>query len=334
MKVELLTIVCPVYNHEDFIRKALDGFLMQITNFNFKILIHDDASTDNTKDIILDYYKKFPQTIIPVLQEVNQHSLGISNASIIYPLVKSKYIALCEGDDYWTDPYKLQKQVDFLEANEDYVASFHEIQILEQDGSLVKDYITQVPINYETIEDLARDGNYIHTPSVLFRNVIKSFPEEMQHSPIGDFFLYMLLAEHGKFKHLNDTMAVYRNGVGVFSGETQEKKGVITAITLYLLSDYFNKKADKKIEKIFFERFWLLMNQEGIMNGTINKLVSSKILNLEKIPVLIRSINFYFETKIEESEASALERYKKSVSAEYLLRWLIYKGKKKLGFVK
>ena len=100
---------------------------------------------------------------------------------------------MCEGDDYWTDPYKLQKQVDFLEANPDYVLNFHKVKILKPDGLLVDDFITKVPDNYETQETLARLGNYIHTPSVVFRNLIIELPKEFSLSPIGDYFLYMLL---------------------------------------------------------------------------------------------------------------------------------------------
>jgi len=332
MSSKIVSVSIITYNHEHYIKECIECIVNQVVNFDYEIVIGQDCSTDATHAICLHYAQLYPDLISYNPRTQNLGMMG--NWIETIKECTGKYIALCEGDDYWTDPYKLQKQVDFLEANEEYVACFHDITILEKDGCIVEDYITTVPAKHETIEDLARYGNYIHTPSVVFRNVIKEFPEEMKYSPIGDYFLYMLLAQHGKFKHLKETMAVYRNGVGVFSGETQEKKGVITAITLYLLSDYFNKKEDKRIEKIFFERFWLLMKQEGIMNGTINKLVISKILNLEKIPVLIRSINFYYETKIEVSEASALERYKKSVSVEYLLRWLLYKGKKKLGFVK
>lgn len=112
----LVSISCITYNHEPYIRECLDGFIMQKTDFAFEVLIHDDASTDKTADIIREYEAKFPNLIKPIYQTENQFSkkVGSINAKFNYPRAKGKYIALCEGDDYWTDPLKLQKQVDFF----------------------------------------------------------------------------------------------------------------------------------------------------------------------------------------------------------------------------
>jgi hypothetical protein len=170
------------------------------------------------------------------LNEINVG--GTQNALRIYKHCfnsGTKYVALLEGDDYWTDPYKLQKQVDFLDANPDYVLSFHKVKILQPNGELVKDFITKVPENYETQETLARLGNYIHTPSVVFRNVLKELPKEFSISPIGDYFLYMLLSEHGKLKYLEEEMAVYREGVGIWSAKTEYFRNLKTAQTHALI---------------------------------------------------------------------------------------------------
>ncbi len=132
----LLSISCATYNHENFIKDCLDGFVMQKTNFNFEVLIHDDASTDNTANIIREYEQKYPDIIKPIYQTENQYSKGKPiSATFNWPRAQSKYIALCEGDDYWTDPNKLQKQVDFLEANPDYMMCFHNAEILNTEGS-------------------------------------------------------------------------------------------------------------------------------------------------------------------------------------------------------
>ena len=203
------------YNQENFIRECLEGAISQIVNFDYEIVIGNDCSSDNTEKICLEYSTKYPNLIKYTKRSNNLGMIGnwietISECS-------GNYIALCEGDDYWTDPYKLQKQVDFLEANPDYVLSFHKVKILQPNGELVEDFITKVPENYETQETLARLGNYIHTPSVVFRNVIKEFPPEFSLSPIGDYFLYMLLSEYGKLKYFEEEMAIYRYGVGVIS---------------------------------------------------------------------------------------------------------------------
>ena len=129
----LLSIICITYNHKDFIRQALEGFVMQKTNFKFEVLIHDDASTDGTADIIREYEAKYPDIIKPIYQKENQFSKGVHILkTFIYPRVLGKYVALCEGDDYWTDPNKLQKQVDFLEAHPEYSGCFHVLAIINK----------------------------------------------------------------------------------------------------------------------------------------------------------------------------------------------------------
>src|SRR5690554_4131282 len=135
MNNPLVSISCITYNHAPYIRQCLEGFLMQQCDFEYEILIHDDASTDGTSDIIREYQEKYPNIIKPIIQTENQWSQGVRGimARFNFPRAKGKYIALCEGDDYWTDPLKLQKQVDFLEENENYSFCFHDAIILNQD---------------------------------------------------------------------------------------------------------------------------------------------------------------------------------------------------------
>lgn len=131
----LVSVICTAYNHEPYIRSALDGFVMQKTNFRYEVLIHDDASKDNTAQIIREYAEKYPEIIVPVLQTENQHSKGVKiTNTILRPMIRGKYIALCEGDDFWTDENKLQRQVDFLEANPDYVACAHNTLVHDCSG--------------------------------------------------------------------------------------------------------------------------------------------------------------------------------------------------------
>ena len=114
----LVSICTLVYNQEKFLKQYLEGIFLQKTTFSFEILIHDDASTDNSENIIREYQALYPDIIKPIIQTENQYSKGVDiNLTYNFPRVKGKYIAICEGDDYWTDPLKLQKQVDFLEAH-------------------------------------------------------------------------------------------------------------------------------------------------------------------------------------------------------------------------
>src|SRR5690554_6580680 len=120
-KLPLVSICCITYNHEKYIRDAIEGFLMQKTTFPVEILIHDDASTDKTAQIVKEYAENHSDLIITIFQTENQYSQGIKPwPNFVFPRARGKYIALCEGDDYWTDPLRLQKQVGFLEGNEEY----------------------------------------------------------------------------------------------------------------------------------------------------------------------------------------------------------------------
>ena len=122
-KNDILVSVCSItYNQAPYIRQCIDGILMQKTNFKYEVIIHDDCSTDGTTEIIREYAEKYPDLIVPIFQSVNQYQNGNRSimATFVYPKARGKYIAICEGDDYWTDPLKLQKQVDFLEEHPDY----------------------------------------------------------------------------------------------------------------------------------------------------------------------------------------------------------------------
>ena len=237
------------FNHENFIRECLEGAISQIGDFDYEIIIGDDCSSDNTKQICLEYSTKYPNLIKYTKRNNNLGMIGNWIATISE--CSANYIALCEGDDYWTDPYKLQKQVDFLEANSDYVLSFHKVKILKPSGEFVDDFITNVPENYETQETLARLGNYIHTPSVVFRNIKMEFPPEFSLSPVGDYFLYIMLTEHGKLKYLEEEMAVYRYGVGIHSSKTSLN---ITKTVFNFYSLLLSYSNNPKINQILLER--------------------------------------------------------------------------------
>jgi glycosyltransferase involved in cell wall biosynthesis len=250
-----VSICCLAFNHEDFIAQTLDGFLLQRTNFDFEIIVHDDCSTDGTRQIIESYQKKYPNIVKPIFQLQNQYSLGLKPIfNHVFPKAVGKYIALCEGDDYWTDPLKLQKQVDYLNVHVEAVQCFHPVQILMPDGLLREDFLTKVPDNYQRIEVIAAQGNFLHTPSVMFRNVIRQFPEMIHETPIGDYFLQMLLATHGEFHQLPDVMAVYRYGVGVWSNEQQFTRSLRTAKTHALLMTYFTQNDNHPVAEIFARR--------------------------------------------------------------------------------
>ncbi|MDR2918155.1 MAG: GNAT family N-acetyltransferase [Tannerella sp.] len=246
-----VSISCITYNHELYIRQCMEGFLMQKTDFNFEVLIHDDASTDDTANIIREYEQKYPDIIKPIYQIENQYSKGIIiSVTYNFPRAKGKYIALCEGDDYWTDPYKLQKQIDFLEANPDFSICFHNVKIREEENNcIVDDYITRDVPDITDIYQLVED-NYIHTPSVVFRkneDVIKELSSSKHY--IMDYVLHLLNARYGKIKKIPEDMAVYRVHVnGVWSMKDNEFKIRRWILVMKGLVSFFKQYDDKVLD--------------------------------------------------------------------------------------
>lgn len=211
----LVTIICIAYNHESYIRQCLDGFMMQKTNFPFEVLIHDDASNDNTTDIIREYEERFPDIIKPIYQKENQYSKGVQiGLTYLYPNAKGKYIAECEGDDYWTDPLKLQMQVDFLELNEDYSMCFHGARIISNIN-------TEKGLACEHLEDRDYSATELFhvwtvpTASIVYRVECLAFPLVHQEWFLnGDIKLILTASQFGRIRGMSRVMSVYRMHLG------------------------------------------------------------------------------------------------------------------------
>ena len=206
----MVSICCITYNHEPYIRDCLEGFLMQQTNFPFEVLIHDDASMDHTADIILEYEAKYPDIIKTVCEQENQYTKGISFVELFgFARAQGKYIALCEGDDFWTDPNKLQIQYDFMESHPDYSMCFHGAKsIVDKTGEVVD--------NFNHIEDRDYVGNEflrswaIPTASLFFRRMfVKNIPESKDFRA-GDIVIWLSMANCGKIRAFSRKMSVYR----------------------------------------------------------------------------------------------------------------------------
>nr|WP_320013630.1 glycosyltransferase [uncultured Desulfobacter sp.] len=212
----IVSVCCITYNHENFIRDAIDGFLSQKTSFPTEIIIHDDCSTDSTVDIIHEYVAKHPGLIKPIFQKENQYSQGRKIFPIVFSAARGKYIAVCEGDDYWTDPDKLQRQVDFLEKNTKYVM-VTENAIDDNLRIGKKKKFSELPERDINILELLGERSFA-TASVLFRNLGEQIMPGGNIS--GDTILWCHLSTLGKIKYLENISSVYRrHNQGVTSGD-------------------------------------------------------------------------------------------------------------------
>jgi len=218
---------------------------MQETTFPVEILIHDDASPDGTADIVREFEAKHPNLIKPIYQEVNQYSQGIKpNIAFNYPRALGKYIALCEGDDRWTDPLKLQKQVEFLEANPEYVLSHHDAVVTDSEGQVIED--SKLSDRYKqdfTADEVVRKPYFV-TASVCFRNTLPDALPEAMKVPNGDTFLFSRLGLYGKAKYQGNEIApnLYRvHFGGIWSQLNQVNRLHTASQTYYWMSVYYRR---------------------------------------------------------------------------------------------
>lgn len=205
----LVTIRCITYNHEPYIRQCLEGFVMQKTTFPFEAVVHDDASTDGTAAIIREYAERYPDIIRPIYETENQYSKHDGSLRRIMDAhMRGKYIALCEGDDYWTDPLKLQKQVDFLEGHPEYSMCFHRVRVISENGSWMPLYDHLQEKEYSSHEILKRWT--IPTASVMYRSKFLSCRPFDSRFLYGDIVCFLTMASKGKLFCMGDKMSVYR----------------------------------------------------------------------------------------------------------------------------
>lgn len=209
METPLVSVLFITYNHEKFVRQALESILMQKTNFPFNIIIGDDCSKDGTRAIIAEIANKNQDKIILSNPEKN---LGpaLNFIQLFYTCANSdcKYIAYLEGDDYWTDPYKLQKQADFLGANNDFVMCFGKTELKYERVSKYR-YFNEMKKDVFSFRDILFN-HYIPSNTLMFKNIIKVFPDWYKNVSAGDIALELLLAKEGKTKFLNEDFALYR----------------------------------------------------------------------------------------------------------------------------
>lgn len=298
----MVSVYCLAYNHEKYIRDCLDGFVNQKTNFKFEVIVHDDASTDNTADIIREYAEKHPDIIKPIFQKENQWGkVGSVTTEYVYPLLRGKYIAACEGDDYWCDYNKLQKQFDIMEEHPDYVACVHPTKVinyLENKENILAAYDKNCIV--DTNDVLKKMVPIFHTTSIFYKRDVIFKNEKMMHMPCmsWDYSRLIYLAVSGSIYYINDVMSVYRTLTpGAWTMRTRDKKNrkinldfpknMVKALSeIDEMSEHrFHKLIDKNI-LIFEYQVWRV-------EPNINLLLNSRLyqLNIARvIKMIFRSI--------------------------------------------
>jgi len=254
-----VSISCLAYNHEPYIRQCLDGFLMQKCNFKFEVLIHDDASIDKTASIIKEYQAEYPDIIKPIYQTENQHSKGVKPTfAFNFPRCRGKYIALCEGDDYWTDPYKLQKQVAYMESNPECVLTGHDASIINQKGKMIKSSKLPDQFKRDASSQELKQGFFVLTLSMVFRKVpiFQNYPDESKNVLNGDTFLISMLGQYGSYHYIPEIQpAVYRvHEGGVWSSKSTIHKKYAQANTYFTLSKYYQRMKDEQTTLFFSQK--------------------------------------------------------------------------------
>lgn len=291
-----VSVVMITYGHENYINDALAGALMQEYNGFIELIIANDNSPDQSDKVINDFFIKNPVPKNFIIRYTKHATNKGAIPNFVWALQQTtgKYIAICEGDDYWTDPFKLQKQVDFLEKNQDFSIVFHKVKELTdlgfQETTILKGSDQEETY---TVNDLIK-GNFMHTPSVLFKKVYNTLPAWMEYSPIGDYPLHMLNSEHGPIKYFPEEMAVYRVGQGIWSSKGRVYQIVNTLFTLTFLISHFadNLEIKDKLKEQYNSLITKLTeNQNHLNNAYIEK--STYNLSYKKlITILLKKIKY------------------------------------------
>ena len=309
-----VSVLCTTYNHKDFLRETLDGFLAQKTDFFYEVLVNDDASTDGTAEILRDYAEKYPEVISPFYQKENLYSKDVCiEYEILLPFARGEYIAFCEGDDYWTDPEKLQRQVDFLDAYPDYSACVHN-SMGHRSGTNSPDELLFASVGDRDL-DFAQvaKGMHVsfHTSSMLMRReFVENPPEFLLKSQAYGFTDYpqaLWLAHNGKIRFLDRPMSVYRIGSNPDAWSSNQakfyarrKQFIAGEIAMFeglmpWLSETEKQAAERELHARRFEYYYITGQAEQLLEPEYADLLREKSLafqlstRLKKVfPVLHR----------------------------------------------
>lgn len=286
----LVSIICTSYNHEAYIKEALEGFVMQKTNFPFEIIVHDDASTDNTASIVKSYEVKYPELFVNIYQTENQYSKGNGDVGrIVYGAARGKYIAICEGDDYWSDPLKLQKQVDFLEKNEGYGVVFTDADhLIQRTGKLIKSYDRKHGCKILT-GDIFKELLYrspFKTCTSLFRLKLlddMDYPFlRNEKFLMGDRILWLHIAAKSKIGYISESTAIYR----VMEISASNFDNINGYISFY--------ESSNRLAKCFALHYGVPID-EKYQKSQLNWLITARYMNMGNYKLALKCSDSYLQ---------------------------------------
>lgn len=309
----LVSICCISYNQENYIRDAIEGFLMQKTTFPVEIIIHDDASTDATANIIRDYSEKYPDLFITIFQTENQYSKGVKPFSkYVLPKVKGKYIAACEGDDYWIDPLKLQKQVDFLERNPGFGLVYTKVKYFNQSK---KKIVRKQWGGPSTSFECLLMHNVIPTLTVVSRReILINYEQEMgllkKNWKAADYPMWLYTALKSKIHFIDQITGVYRVIEGSASNQNDFTKQVNFIESIFSMKLFFIEYSKSGISKervidAMYENIGtraLLLKKRKLANKYLNRINRYTIKSFTKKVISSSSLLSYFYSLILNSK--------------------------------
>lgn len=293
----IVSIFMITYNHEKYIKEAIESILEQKTNFVYELVIGEDCSIDNTREILKEYQKEYPDKIKLILHDSN---IGvIPNMLATFRACRGKYIAMCEGDDFWTDPLKLQTQVDFLENNLEYNMCFTSSENYNQTtGEVVEQFPDSFQDKDYTLNDIFK-SNMGNTCTVMYRNLNIEIPSVFNTFSLGDWPLHMLYAERGKVKYIGKSMARYRIHPGGIWSQDKVVNNLRHVIDMLLgMNTYFERKYEKEIHTSISKYLLILafkyMKAKDIRNfvGTYNKSKKFGSTSMREIIILFMDCCF------------------------------------------
>lgn len=311
----LVSIRCAVYNHEPFLRQCLDGFVMQKTNFRYEAIVHDDASTDDSANIIREYAEKYPDIIKPILEIENQYSKRDGSLMrIMTEACRGKYFASCEGDDYWTDPLKLQKQVDYLETHPDCMLCFTNAIIHWEDDSGRPDRLFAPQLEerdyegHEMTEDwITPTASFLYRRSVCDSDFYRNLSNVPQMRIVGDIPLVLTCKHLGAVHALKDVTCVYRRQPNGFMLSADSNRKLAQGDYRYAIFQVFGKEyLDSSVNKAIYHYRIGLFNARKEKNwGNWFKLMGRILYVYLRHPICAgkRIAKIFQEKKLRQAQA-------------------------------